>query len=208
MARYTGPKNKQARREGLDLGLKTVGSSAQQILQRRLSIAPGQHGSKRMFRRKTSDYYIRLREKQKAKNIYGLLEKQFRHYVERAVKEAENTLDELVAQLEQRLDNIVFRLHFAPTRAAARQLVTHRHVRVDDKIVNIPSYQVTAGQVIKLSSKAQNIPAIMSMLQEDKPAIPNWLTRDKFSGKIRVLPNKESVTEVINWQLIIEYYTR
>lgn len=205
MSRYTGPKNKLARREGQDLGLKTPGSSAHASLQKRLNIAPGQHGRK--FHRRPSDYAIRLREKQKAKSIYGVMEKQFNRYVKSAVSEKENTIDALVGQLERRLDNIIYRLNFAPTRAAARQLVNHGHVFVDGKVVNIPSYQVRKNEKITISEKAKEIPAIARLLEE-KTEVPGWLTKHNFSGKIKTLPTQESVNEPIDWQYIIEFYTR
>lgn len=207
MARYTGPKNKMARREGQDLGLKTAGTAAHASLQKRINILPGLHGQRR-FRRQLSDYGLRLREKQKAKRLYGILENQFKRYVETAVAERENTIDVLVQQLERRLDNVVYRLSFAPTRASARQLVTHGHVSVDGQKVNIPSYQIKSGQKINIGDKAKKIPAIISMLQEEDPNIPVWLTRSKSSGKIKALPGKDAIKEPIDWQLIIEYYTR
>jgi small subunit ribosomal protein S4 len=207
MARYTGPKNKIARREQQDLGLKTAGTATHNNLQQRLNIMPGQKPRSR-FRRQMSDYGIRLREKQKAKRMYGVLEKQFRRYVEKAVAEKENTLDVLVQQLERRLDNVVYRLRLAPTRAAARQLVTHRHVKVNGQIMSIPSYQARVGDKIELDSKAKNIPAIIECLQGEKEDLPVWLTKKQVSGKIGALPSKDIVTEPIDWMLIIEYYTR
>src|SRR3989339_775200 len=126
MARYRGPKNRIARREGIDLGLKTPGSAAHANLMKRLKITPGMHGQKR--KRKPSDYGIQLREKQKVKRLYGLLEKQFRKYVEASLKSRGNTGEKLIGFLEKRLDNVVFRLGFAPSRPAARQIVSHGHV--------------------------------------------------------------------------------
>lgn len=207
MARYTGPKNRIARREGQDLGLKTEGTAAQAGLHRRLNIPPGQHGQRR-FGSKLSDYGIRLREKQKAKSSYGILEKQFKKYVETAVKEKENTIEALIGQLECRLDNVVYRLRLAPTRASARQFVSHRHILVDKKIVNIPSYQVKVNSVISLSNKSKDNPLVIKMLKEEEVNIPQWLTKEEFSGKIKALPKKEFVQEPIDWQLIVEYYTR
>lgn len=207
MARYTGAKNKLARREGQDLGLKTAGTAAHASLQKRVNIPPGQHGQRR-FRGKVSDYGLRLREKQKAKRLYGVLENQFKRYVETAVAERENTIDVLVQQLERRLDNVVYRLSFAPTRASARQLVAHGHIFMDGDKVDIPSYQTRPGQKVTIGKKAKEIPAIFSLLQEENPNIPVWLTRNKGSGKIKALPDKDSVKEPIDWQLIIEYYTR
>lgn len=205
MARYTGPKNKLARREGQDLGLKTPGSGAHASLQKRLNITPGQHG--RRYQRRPSDYAVRLREKQKAKKMYGVLEKQFRRYVDAAVAEQENTIDVLVQQLESRLDNVVYRLNFAPTRASARQLVSHKHISVNDEVLNIPSYQVQEGDKVSISDTAKEIPAVLKLL-EGETETPVWLTRYKFSGKIKNLPTQEAVQEPIDWAYIIEYYTR
>lgn len=207
MARYTGPKNKLARREGQDLGLKTTGVSAHISLQKRINIPPGQHGQRR-YRRRLSDYGLRLREKQKAKRLYGVFENQFKRYIHVAVAERENTIDVLIQQLERRLDNVVYRLSLSPTRAAARQLVAHGHLFVDGRKVDIPSYQTKLGQKISIGEKAQKIPSIILLLKEEHPNIPTWLTSNKVSGKIKALPNKDSVTEPIDWQLIIEYYTR
>ena len=136
MARYTGPKNRLARREGLDLGLKTTGTNAYNELLKRLKIPPGQHGQK--GKRKPSDYAIQLREKQKVKRMYGLLERQFRKYFDEATRNVGNTGEALLERLETRLDNVIYRLGFAPTRAFARQMVTHGHVVVDGHKVNIP----------------------------------------------------------------------
>jgi small subunit ribosomal protein S4 len=146
MARYKGPKNRLARREGTDLGLKTPGLSAHTSLLRRLKIIPGQHGQK--GGRKLSDFGKQLREKQKVKRIYGLLEKQFRKYFDKASREKANTGEALLSYLERRLDNVIYRLNLAPTRAASRQFVSHGHVFVDGKKVNIPSFQVQEGMVI------------------------------------------------------------
>src|SRR3989344_7228027 len=146
MARYTGPKNRLARREGIDLGLKTPGSKSHGQLMKRLKITPGAHGKKR--KRKPSDYGIQLREKQKVKRLYGLLEKQFRKYFEKASSHPQNTGEVLLSLLERRLDNVIYRLNLAPTRTSARQFVTHGHIRINDKKVNIPSYMVDPGQVI------------------------------------------------------------
>ena len=206
MARYTGAKNKLARREGQDLGLKTVGSNAQVSLQRRLNIIPGQHV--RRFRSKVSDFGLRLREKQKAKRLYGLLEKQFRRYVSEAVKEKENTVDALVEKLERRLDNVAYRMDLAPTRAAARQLVCHGHVCVNGRKVNVPSYRMSVGDEIELDDKAQKIPAVLELAKSEEANLPEWLTRKGFSGKIDALPSQTDITEPIDWQYIIEFYTR
>lgn len=206
MARFTGAKNKLARREGQDLGLKTVGSNAQLSLQRRLIVTPGQQT--RRFRPKTSDYGLRLREKQKARRIYGLLEKQFRRYVSESVKEKENTVNVLVGKLERRLDNVVYRMDLAPTRAAARQLVNHGHVSVNGKRISIPSYNVNVKDTIAIDKTAQNIPAVLELTKAETANIPGWLTRKGFSGKIETLPGQTDMIEPVDWQYIIEFYTR
>ena len=140
MARYRGPRNKLARREGVDLGLKTAGSKAHASFLKRAKIRPGQHGQR--MGRKPSDYGKQLREKQKVKRMYGIMENQFKRYYQEAAKTKGVTGEALLSHLERRLDNVVYRLGFAPTRAAARQLVRHGHIRVSDRRVDIPSYQV------------------------------------------------------------------
>ncbi len=206
MARYTGPKNRLARKEGIDLGLKTVGTKAHAALQRRQNIPPGQHGPK--LRRKMSGYGIQLREKQKMKRMYGVLERQFRRYFAMARKWRGNTGDMLLQFLERRLDNTVFRLGFAPTRTAARQFVSHGHVMVNGARVNIPSYLVSLDQVITLKPKATNIPAVKKLLEDKTFTPPAWLTRQGGAGKIARLPERDDVKEDVNTQLVIEYYSR
>lgn len=207
MARYTGPKNRLARKEGIDLGMKTVGSHSHASLLRRLNVPPGQHGPKGT-RRKVSAYGQQLREKQKVKRMYGLLERQFRRYYKMARKWRGNTGDMLVQFLERRLDNTLYRLGFAPTRSSARQFVSHGHIMVNGKRVNIPSYLVEAGQVITLKTKGTNIPAIKKLL-DDKTFVPAaWLERQGGAGKVARLPERTDVQEDINTQFIVEYYSR
>ncbi len=206
MARYTGPKNRLARKEGMDLGLKTVGSKSHASMMRRQNVPPGQHGPK--LRRKMSGYGTQLREKQKVKRLYGVLERQFRKYYAMARKWRGNTGDMLVQYLERRLDNAVYRMGFAPTRMSARQFVSHGHVMVNGKRVNIPSYLVRADDVITMKSKAMNIPAVKKLLDDKSFATPEWLTRQAGAVKIVRLPAREDVKEDINTQLVIEYYSR
>ena len=206
MARYTGPKNKLARREGIDLGLKTVGSKAHASLLRRLTIRPGQHGAK--GRRKISDYGVQLREKQKVRSLYGVFERQFRKYFEFARKVKGNTGEALLIQLERRLDNAVYRLGLAPTRTAARQLVSHRHVLINSKRLSIPSYQVEVDEVVSLSPKGMGIPAVKKLLEDKTPLLQGWLERKGPVGKIVRLPERSDVDADINEQLIVEYYSR
>lgn len=202
MARYTGPKQKLQRRAGTDLNLKT---NAPKVA-RRLNIPPGQHGRKGT--KKLSEFGVQLREKQKVKWMYGLLEKQFKNTYVTASKHPDATGEELLTLLEERLDNTVYRLGFAPTRAAARQLVTHGHVRVDNKKVNIPSYTVKIGQTINLSAKGLKIPAVSELMAEGSKNIPTWLERKQNIGRVVARPSRDSIDADINENLIVEYYSR
>ena len=206
MARYTGPKNRLARREGIDLGMKTVGTKSHAALLRRLNVPPGVHGPR--GRAKISGYGQQLREKQKVKHLYGILERQFRKNFEGAKKWKGNTGEKLLEFMERRLDNVVYRLGLAPTRALARQLVSHGHVIVDDQRVNIPSYLASVGEIITLRAKAQEIPAVKKMLSEKPASLPEWLNRKGPVGKVMRLPLRPDITEDINEQLIVEYYSR
>jgi len=206
MARNTGPKNRLARKEGIDLGMKTVGSKSHASLLRRLNVPPGQHGAK--GRRRISGYGQQLREKQKVKRMYGVLERQFRRYYAMARKFRGNTGDMLLQNLERRLDNTLYRLGLAPTRASARQFVSHGHVMVNGKRVNIPSYQVAEGTVIALKGKGANIPAVKKLLEDTSFAPPDWLKRQGPAGKVVRLPERDDVKEDINTQLIVEFYSR
>ncbi len=160
MARYTGPKHRLVRKEGVNLLDKTS-----QSLLRRLSVPPGMHGKKR--KRRLSEYGLQLREKQKAKTTYGLLEKQFKKIVHTVQKEKGDTKELIVSLLETRLDNVVYRLGFAKTRYMARQIVSHGHVLVNGKKLNIPSYQVKVNDVISISDKMQNNPVVLEMAKEE-----------------------------------------
>lgn len=207
MARYIGPKNKLARREGTDLSLKTTGSRAHAQLMKRLKILPGQNIQKKS-RKKFSDYGLQLREKQKVKRIYGVLERQFRKYFQIATRETRNTGEALLTILERRLDNVLYRLNLAPTRAFARQMVSHGHIEVDGKKADIPSFQVAPGMVINFKPKILEIPVLKKMLEEKDIRIPSWLQRRGPLGKIVRLPKREDIVEEINEQLIIEFYSR
>lgn len=202
MARLIGPRNKKARRLGQDLGLKSNPKS----LERRINTPPGQHGQKR--HRKISDYGVQLREKQKAKLIYGVLEKQFKKYYTEAARDPLATGEALLSLLERRLDNVIFRLGFTPTRAAARQLVAHGNVKVDGKKLDIPSYQVKEDQVVELTQTAANIPYIKERLEDKDIHSVGWIERKALAGKIKRLPKKDDITEDINEQLIVEFYSR
>lgn len=199
MARYTGPKDRLSRREGIDLFGKGTKLT-------RINVPPGIHGP-RGFRSR-SQYGKQLREKQKVKRMYGLLEKQFKNYVQKALKSKGNTGEVLLTLLEMRLDNVVYRLGFAPTRSAARQLVSHKQVSVNVKKVNIPSYQLKVGDTIVLSSKAHRIPYIKKLFESDDKKVPPWLKKKAAAGKVASLPKREDVTEPISEQDIVEFYSR
>lgn len=203
MARYTGPKNRLARREGVNLDLKTAGNIKHD---RRLKIIPGQHG--RRGKRKSSEFGIQLREKQKVRRIYGILEKQFATYYEQAAKTKGATGETLLTTLERRLDNVVYRLGFAPTRQSARQIVSHGHVLVNGKKVSIPSYLVSVEDTISLSPKAQGIAYIKKLLDEKTVNLPDWLEKKAIVGRVSRFPKREDITSAIEEQLIIEYYSR
>ena len=206
MARYTGPKNRLARREGMDLGLKTPGSHAHASLLKRLAILPGMHGTK--GRRKTTGYGIQLREKQKVKRIYGLLEKQFRRLFEQAKKWRGNTGEKLIEFLERRLDNVLYRSGLVPTRTSARQLVSHGHVTINGEKVSIPSYRVEAGEVITFKVKSMEIPIIKKSLEDAAFQTPAWLERKGPVVKVIRAPERIEIQEDMNEQLIVEFYSR
>ncbi len=206
MARYTGPKNRLARRETIDLGLKTVGSKAHASLLKRLNVPPGMHGAK--GRRKMSDFGTQLREKQKVKRMYGVLERQFRKSFERAKKWKGNTGEKLLEFMERRLDNVVYRMGFAPTRGLSRQLVGHGHVLLDGKKVTIPSYLVDKDAVITLKQNAMEIPAVKKLLDDKTFHAPEWIERKGPVGKVIRLPVRSDMVEDMNEQLIVEYYSR
>lgn len=204
--RYIGPRNKLARREGIDLGLKTTGSKSQSNLLRRLNIPPGQHGASR--RRKTTDYGLQLREKQKLKRLYGITERQMKNYFKKASKTLGNTAELLIRHIEHRLDNVVFKLGLAPTRASARQLVTHGHVRVNNKKATIPSIEVKIGDVISLKEESIKIPYIMQAVEKKDFIVSPWLARQGAIGKVVNLSGQEYFTDDINLQLVVEFYSR
>lgn len=197
--RYTGPKDRLSRREGFDL----FGKGAKLT---RLSVPPGQHGPKGV--RKLSAYARQLREKQRAKRFYGVSEKQFSRYLTEAEKYRGNTGDIFIQLLERRLDNVVYRVGFAPTRPAARQLVSHGHVLVDGEAVNIPSYRVREGQTISIDSRAQSIPEIKRLLEIEDKKLPSWLERKAVVGRVKKLPAREDILEPISEHDIIEFYSR
>lgn len=202
MGRYTGPKHRLARREGFNVLEKTSTS-----LERRLNVPPGQHGPKRVKKR-LSEFGQQMREKQKVKRMYGLLERQFRRYIKEAQKKKGETGIVLLSLLERRLDNVLYRFRIAKTRNLARQLVGHGHVFVNNKKVTIPSYQVRQDEVITLSPKATNIPVVKEALEDKDVSLPSWLLRQGPVGKVKSLPTREDIETSINEQLIVEYYSR
>ena len=203
MARYTTPRNKQARRIGADLGLKTNNKS----VERRLATPPGQHGRKGK-RGKQSDYSVQLTAKQKAKMIYGVLERQFKKYYTVASRNPQATGAVMLSLLERRLDNTLYRLGFAPTRRAARQLVSHGNATVNGKKMSIPSYRVQVDDTISISPTAAAIPYVKALLESKDVSIPKWLERKALVGKVVRLPLRDDLTEDINEQLIVEFYSR
>ena len=201
MARYTGPKSRIARRFGEAI------FGADKVLSKR-NFPPGQHGNSR--RRKTSEYGIMLAEKQKAKYTYGVLEKQFRNMFEKAARTNGITGEILLQNLECRLDNVVYRLGIAPTRAAARQLVGHKHIVVDGKVVNIPSYAVKPGQIIGVREKSKSLEVIADALAGFNHSKYPWIEWDENtkSGKFLRKPERADIPENIKEQLIVELYSK
>ena len=201
MARYTGPKTKIARKFGEAI------FGEDKVLQKK-NYPPGQHGQNR--RRKVSEYGTQLREKQKAKYMYGVLERQFRNLFDKAARTKGITGEVLLQLLESRLDNVVYRLGIAPTRPAARQIVLHKHVTVNGKVVNIPSYQVKPGDVVAVREKSKSLEVIADSLagfNHSKYAWIEWDERAK-GGKFLHMPQREDIPENIKEQLIVELYSK
>lgn len=201
MARYTGPKTKIARKFGEPI------FGPDKVLAKK-NYPPGQHGNSR--RRKTSEYGIQLREKQKAKYTYGLLEKQFRITYEKALRTKGITGVILMQLLESRLDNIVYRLGFARTRAAARQLVSHKHIMVNGKLVNIPSYQVKPGDIVSVREKNKSMEVILDALSGFNHSKYPWIEYNEsaMAGTYLHIPEREDIPENIKEQLIVELYSK
>ncbi len=201
MARYTGPKSKIARKLGEPIFGEDKAYSKRPY-------APGQHGANK--RRKLSEYGTQLREKQKAKYTYGVLERQFRNLFKKASAAKGVTGENLLQLLEQRLDNVVYRLGIAPTRAAARQLVLHRHITVDGGVVNIASYNVVPGQVVAVREKSKSLEVIQDALAGFNHSKYPWIEWDESvkGGKLLHLPAREDIPETIKEQLIVELYSK
>jgi small subunit ribosomal protein S4 len=201
MARYIGPKTKIARKFGEAI------FGADKVLSKK-NYPPGQHGNSR--KRKTSEYGIQLREKQKAKYTYGVLEKQFRNMFDKASRSKGITGEVLLQLLESRLDNVVYRLGLSPTRAGARQLVSHRHVIVDGKVVNIPSYSVKPGQLVGVREKSKSLEVITEALSGFNHGKYPWIEweQNALCGKLLHLPERADIPENIKEQLIVELYSK
>ena len=206
MAKYTGPKCKLSRREGVDLELK---SSLRPLDSKcKLDQVPGQHGARRT---RLSDYALQLREKQKLRRIYGVLEKQFRNYYKKAANQKGSTGENLLSLLETRLDNVVYRSGFGATRAEARQLVNHKSIMVNNKIVNIPSYKVQANDVISVREKSKKQTRIESSLNMAKQkGIADWISLDegKLEAVFKNVPERTDLPPDINEQLVVELYSK
>lgn len=208
MARYTGPLCKLCRREGMKLFLKGDRCYSDKCAIETRNYPPGQHGH---MRRKISDYGLQLREKQKVRRIYGVLERQFTKYVRMAERKKGITGEILLQFLERRLDNVVYRLGFASSRNEARQLTRHGHILVNGRKVNIPSYLVRIGDVIEVGEKSRNMARIQESLKTvSRRGIPPWLELDKenMRGKVRALPSREDITMPIDESLIVELYSK
>ncbi|TKB46557.1 30S ribosomal protein S4 [Ferrimonas sediminicola] len=206
MARYLGPKLKLSRREGTDLflksGVRAIDSKC------KIDNAPGQHGLRKA---RLSDYGLQLREKQKVRRIYGVLEKQFRNYYKTAASKKGNTGENLLQLLESRLDNVVYRMGFGATRNEARQLVSHKAIMVNGRVVNIPSFAVSADDVVSVREKAQKQARIKGALElADQREKPTWMEVDssKMEGTFKRLPERSDLSADINEQLIVELYSK
>jgi len=210
MARYIGPKLKLSRREGADLSLKSPARAIDSKC--KLEQKPGQHGASAAKKGRLSDYAVQLREKQKVKRIYGVLERQFSNYYGKASKLKGNTGENLLRMLEARLDNIVYRMGFAVTRAQARQLVSHKAIEVNGKKVNLPSYQVKAGDQVAVveKSRAQLRVTEALNLSQEMDLAPAWIEVDakKFAGSVKALPERSDLPSDINESLIVELYSK
>ena len=206
MANYHGPVCRFCRREGAKLYLKGERCYTPKCAIERRAFAPGIHGQAR--RRKVSDYGLQLRAKQKARRIYGVLEQQFRNYFEQAEREPGVTGLNLLRHLEMRLDNVIYRLGMGSSRKQSRLMVTHRHFEVNGRLVNVPSYQVKPGDVVKSRNRTESIEVAMEASQV-RP-VPSWLSlsAEEKSGKVLALPGREEMESGVEEQLIVEFYSR
>ncbi|MHB8482568.1 MAG: 30S ribosomal protein S4 [Nitrospiria bacterium] len=208
MARYTDSVCRLCRREGAKLFLKGSRCLTEKCAIDRRAYPPGQHGQARP---RISEYRMQLREKQKLKRIYGLMEKQFRTYFQKAERKTGITGEILLQFLERRLDNVVYRMGFASSRKQARQLVGHKHILVNQKNVDIPSFLIKEGDVVEVREKSRTLPAIMSAIEViEAIGMPAWIELDKahFKGTVKNLPLKEDISLPVNEQLVVELYSR
>lgn len=208
MARYTGPTCKLARREGVDLNLKSPARGLESKC--KLNQPPGQHGDSR--RQRLSDYALQLREKQKVRRMYGVLEKQFRNYYKEAARQKGATGENLLQLLENRLDNVVYRMGFAVTRAQARQLVSHKSIEINGKVVNIPSYQVQPEDRVSIRERAKKQLRIQEAINvaRELDLVPTWIDVDfdKMEGVFKASPDRDDLPPDINENLIVELYSK
>lgn len=208
MARYIGSECRICRRENIKLFLKGERCFTDKCAVERRNYAPGQHGQGRS---KISDYGLQLREKQKLRKMYGILERQFRGYFKMAERQKGVTGENLLQILERRLDNIVYRMGFASSRNLARQLVTHRHFKVNGRNVNIPSYLLKVGDAVEIKKKERKIPQVLeSIARMEGKGLPPWLEfdREKLRGRLINLPTKEDIALPIQEQLVVELYSK
>jgi len=211
MARYTGPVCRLCRREGQKLFLKGQKCYPEKCPVERRAYPPGQHGPAQVRRRKQSDYAVQLREKQKVKRIYGLHEKQFRNLFDRANHIPGRTGDNLIVALESRLDNIIFRFGFSASRGQARQLVRHRHVEVNGRIVDIPSFHVSTGDEISVKPRSKDLLSVEASLgARTRPSLMDWLALDEKArvGRMTRQPTREDIPLAAQEQLIVELYSK
>jgi small subunit ribosomal protein S4 len=211
MGRHTGPVCKLCRREGQKLFLKGTKCYTEKCPVERRSYPPGQHGVSQARRRKTSDYALQLREKQKVKRIYGVGERYFRNMFKAASRQTGLTGENLLIGLESRLDNVIFRLSFASSRAQARQLVRHRHVEVNGRPVDIPSYQVQPGDEVRIKEDSRNLVPVQGALEsKTRPDTVNWLALDEGTRTGRMLerPSRDEIPLPVQEQLIVELYSK
>jgi small subunit ribosomal protein S4 len=211
VARYTGPSCRQCRREGTKLFLKGTKCFTEKCPVERRPYAPGQHGQNTARRRKSSEYSKQLREKQKIKRIYGVSERQFRNTFERVATLPGITGHNLLAALESRLDNVVYRMGFAASRKAARQLIRHRHVEINQKTVDVPSYLVDPGEEVRVRMKSREMASIMAAMDQSTRGAPlSWIAvdRDTFSGRMLERPARTSIPIAAQEQLVVELYSK
>ena len=211
MARYTGPSCRQCRREGTKLFLKGSKCFTEKCPVERRPYAPGQHGQSTARRKKVSEFAKQLREKQKVKRVYGMSEKQFRNTFDKVATQPGITGHNLLAALESRLDSVVYRMGFAPSRKAARQLIRHRHIEVKGRLLDIPSYQVRPGEEVRVKQASRELVLVQSaMEQAARGASLAWIAVDKesFSGRVLEKPQRQAIPLAAQEQLVVELYSK